>query len=411
MPGLFSLTHPSDCLEFPYMKKLIFLLIGVALGLTLVGLIRYLPHHAPALTAGARSEVRPVLSTGDEITNSRTNAIVVAAREVSPAVVSITVTQTRVVSNQFLSPFGDDPFNWFFRDFGPPREYKEQVKAMGSGLIVTADGFVVTNANVAENATQITVTLPSGKQYDGELIDVSSDHDLALIKISAKDLPAVRLGNSDDVMTGEWAIALGNPFGYLLEDTKPTVTVGVVSATNRSIRAGSTEGRDYKNMIQTDAAINPGNSGGPLVNASGEVIGINTFIFTKSGGSEGVGFAIPMNEVKKYVDEAGKNAREMKTEPAPERVTTKIGAIVSDINRTLKKKYRLGIDTGVVVVDVTSGSIAEASNLEAGDVIESVSGQKVLSAADFKSKAERIGHSLDMVILREGSEIRMMYRY
>ena len=124
------------------------------------------------------------------------NAIVLAAREAGPAVVSITVTQVRTVTNPFFSPFGDDPFNWFFRDFGPPRDYQQQVKAMGSGLILSADGYIVTNAHVAEDATQITVTLPDGKQYDAELVDVSSAQDLALVKMNTRDLPYARLGNS-----------------------------------------------------------------------------------------------------------------------------------------------------------------------------------------------------------------------
>jgi serine protease Do len=393
------------------MKKLGLLFLGVVLGLAAYGLIQSLPRHRTHLTATQASELKPVAAAPDEISNSRTNAIVVAAREVSPAVVSITVTQTRVVSNQFASPFGDDPFNWFFRDFGPPQQYKEQVKAMGSGLIVSPDGYVVTNAHVAEDATQITVTLPSGKQFDGDVVDVSDSEDLALVKINATDLPTVKLGNSDDAMIGEWAIALGNPFGYLMEDTRPTVTVGVVSATNRTIRAGTTEDRDYRGMIQTDAAINPGNSGGPLVNADAEVIGINTFIFTKSGGSEGVGFAIPINEVKTFVDVASRVARQAKTEAPAERVTTKIGATVSDINASLKRKYQLNVDQGVVVVDVTAGSIAEAANLEEGDVIQSVGNQTVKSAADFKVKADRIDRSLDMIISRQGSQIRMIYRY
>jgi serine protease Do len=352
-----------------------------------------------------------VASTTDDIGNSRVNAIVLAAREAGSAVVSITVTQTRTVTNPFFSPFGDDPFNWFFRDFGPPREYQQQVKAMGSGLIISADGYVVTNAHVAEDATQITVTLSDGKQLEAELVDVSSSQDLALVKMNAKDLPFGKLGDSDEAMIGEWAIALGNPFGYLLEDTRPTVTVGVISATNRTLRAGQSEGREYKGMIQTDAAINPGNSGGPLVNSLGEVIGINTFIFTKSGGSEGIGFAIPINDVKKFVDEARTEAKAAASETPTEKVATKIGATVSDINRTLKKKYRLTVDAGVIVLEIASGSIAESASLEPGDVITAVAGQKVKNAADFKAKAEKLGRSLDLTINRQGSQIRMMSRF
>jgi len=392
-------------------KYVILALLGVGLGLGVFGLIRALPAKNRPAPIYHSSPLKTVASTTDGISNSRVNAIVLAAREAGPAVVSITVTQVRTVTNPFFSPFGDDPFNWFFRDFGPPREYQQQVKAMGSGLILSADGYIVTNAHVAEDATQITVTLSDGKQSEAELVDVNSAQDLALIKMNAKDLPYARLGNSDEAMIGEWAIALGNPFGYLLEDTRPTVTVGVISATNRTLRAGQSEGREYKSMIQTDAAINPGNSGGPLVNASGEVVGINTFIFTKSGGSEGIGFAIPINDVKKFVDEARTQAKAGASEPPAEKVTTKIGATVSDINRTLKKKYRLTVDAGVVVLEIASGSIAESASLEPGDVVTAVAGQKVKNAADFKVKAEKLGRSLDLTIVRQGSQIRMMSRF
>lgn len=392
-------------------KYLILALCGVGLGLAVFGLVRALPskHHASPIYHS--NSIKTVAASGDEITDSRTTAIVLAAREAGPAVVSITVTQTQTVQSPLVSPFGDDPFNWFFRDFGPPREYQQQVKAMGSGIILSADGYVVTNAHVAEDATQITVTLADGKQYDAELVDVSSAQDLALIKVNAKDLPFAKLGNSDDVMIGEWAIALGNPFGYLLEDARPSVTVGVISATNRTLRAGQSEGRDYKNMIQTDAAINPGNSGGPLVNAAGEVIGINTFIFTKSGGSEGIGFAIPINDVKKFVDEAHNQVKAAANEPPTEKVETDIGATVSNINRTLKMKYRLSVDAGVLVLDVAQGSIAESASLQPGDVILQVAGEKVKDATDFKAKAEKTGRSLDLTILREGSQIRVISRF
>jgi serine protease Do len=392
-------------------KYAVLALCGVGLGLAVFGVIRSLPAKSRPTPIYHSSPLKTVASTTDDIGNSRVNAIVLAAREAGSAVVSITVTQTRTVTNPFFSPFGDDPFNWFFRDFGPPREYQQQVKAMGSGLIISADGYVVTNAHVAEDATQITVTLSDGKQLEAELVDVSSSQDLALVKMNAKDLPFGKLGDSDEAMIGEWAIALGNPFGYLLEDTRPTVTVGVISATNRTLRAGQSEGREYKGMIQTDAAINPGNSGGPLVNSLGEVIGINTFIFTKSGGSEGIGFAIPINDVKKFVDEARTEAKAAASETPTEKVATKIGATVSDINRTLKKKYRLTVDAGVIVLEIASGSIAESASLEPGDVITAVAGQKVKNAADFKAKAEKLGRSLDLTINRQGSQIRMMSRF
>jgi serine protease Do len=398
------------------MRKLLLPLLGVLLGISIYGIICSLPgasrrsRSRPAVPALPR-ELKTVSSTTEQITRSRTNAIVIAAREVSPAVVSITVTQTRVIQNPFWSPFGNDPFDWFFGDFTPPRQYRQQVKGMGSGLIIAAEGQVVTNAHVVENATEITVTLPDGKQYEAELLDVSRSHDLALLQLKGRDLPYARLGNSDEIEIGEWAIALGNPFGYLLEDARPTVTVGVISATGRSLRGGSDQGREYRNMIQTDAAINPGNSGGPLANADGEVIGINTFIFTKSGGSEGVGFAIPVNEVRDFVAAAHREARRSADEPASAKLKTAFGATVSPISRGLKQKHRLSVDSGVVVVEIAPGSIAEAAGLEPGDVILRVGSRKVSTPAEFRTEVEKQGRSLNLVILRHGSQIQMIYRY
>src|SRR5262249_38222818 len=154
--------------------------------------------------------------------------------------------------------------------------------------------------HVVRGAEKITVILPDGRRFDGTVLGSHPQYDLAVVKIEGKSLPVAPMGSSSDLMVGEWAIAIGNPFGYLLNDSQPTVTAGVISATHRDIKSqAATNAGIYKNMIQTDAAINPGNSGGPLVNAKGDVIGINTFIFTKSGGSEGIGFAIPVDAAKK----------------------------------------------------------------------------------------------------------------
>ncbi|MEO0079373.1 MAG: trypsin-like peptidase domain-containing protein [candidate division WOR-3 bacterium] len=251
-------------------------------------------------------------ATNEAITQSRTNAIVLAARRVSPAVVSVTVTQTRVVTFDPFAGFGFE-FDDFFRDFFPRHTYRQEVKSMGSGVIVDKRGYIITNAHVVYNASRITVTLPDNRKFPAELIALDTELDLALLKISGKNLPVAPLGNSDDLMIGEWAIAIGNPFGFLIEDAQPTVTVGVISALHRDIRAYRSSGV-YTDMIQTDAAINPGNSGGPLCNALGEVIGINTFIFSHAGGSEGVGFARPIGAVKRFMNDvlarAGRQSNE-----------------------------------------------------------------------------------------------------
>ncbi|MCX7785696.1 MAG: trypsin-like peptidase domain-containing protein [candidate division WOR-3 bacterium] len=347
-----------------------------------------------------------------EISLSRTTAIVLAARKVSPAVVSITVIQERVVTTSpFLSPFADRFWDDFFRDFFPPRQYKEQIQSLGSGVIINEQGDIVTNAHVVEGATKIKVTLPDGRQFDGELVDINRTNDLALLKIKGKDLPYATLGNSDDLMIGEWCIAFGNPFGFLLEDAQPSITVGVISALNRNLKPGQSDGREFKNMIQTDAAINPGNSGGPLTNALGEVIGINTFIFSRSGGSEGIGFAIPINNVKKFIAQSKENAKKIVSEEKIEKIKTKIGLTVSDNNFTLMKKYNLTTEDGVVVVEVERNSIGAMLGISPGDIIISINNQRPKNAKDFARLAELVTNQLDMAVNRQGEQIRIFYRF
>ncbi|MBI4534675.1 MAG: trypsin-like peptidase domain-containing protein, partial [Ignavibacteriae bacterium] len=208
-------------------------------------------------------------TASNAIYNSRRNAITHAVAVASPAVVGINVIEVR--QYRYRSPWGDDPF---FRQFFPDRTYTQQVQGLGSGFIISPDGYILTNDHVAGNAKEITVTLTSGEKYKAELVGSDQISDIALMKIDGKDLPHIRLGNSDDVITGEWVIAFGNPFGLFDISDKPTVTVGVVSATNMNLR--SQDGRVYRGMIQTDAAINSGNSGGPLLNSLGEVVGVNS---------------------------------------------------------------------------------------------------------------------------------------
>ncbi|MEO0074418.1 MAG: trypsin-like peptidase domain-containing protein, partial [candidate division WOR-3 bacterium] len=173
------------------------------------------------------------LALQQDITTSRVNAIVLAARRVSPAVVSVVVTQTRIVT---VTPFSGFGFDDFFRDFFPRHSYREEVRSMGSGVIVSDDGLIVTNAHVVYNATAIRVTLPDNREFPAEVIAIDENLDLALLRMSGSDLPVAPLGTSADLMIGEWTIAIGNPFGFLIEDAQPTVTVGVVSAVGRDVR-------------------------------------------------------------------------------------------------------------------------------------------------------------------------------
>ncbi|MBN2464281.1 trypsin-like peptidase domain-containing protein [candidate division WOR-3 bacterium] len=381
------------------MKKLLPYLIVVVLASALV---------VTLWTNRATRPGRPIVGTivpasnSDEISASRTNAIVLASRKVSPAVVSVVVTQTRVVT---YDPFGGLGFDEFFRDFFPRRAYRQEVKSMGSGVIISADGDVITNAHVVLNATRIKVTLPDNREFAAELEGLDETRDLALLKLKAKDLPAAALGNSNDLMIGEWSIAIGNPFGFMLEDAQPTVTVGVVSALHRDIKS-SGGGQVYADMIQTDAAINPGNSGGALVNAAGEVIGINTFIFSHSGGSEGIGFARPINDVKQFVSEA----RGAASATNSERRETGLDVAVADINPLLQSNFGLGYRRGVVVVEVEAGGIGETIGMAPGDVIRMAQGKTVNSASAFARLYEHLTGTIDIVIDRGGEQIRLLYR-
>ncbi|MCB5267643.1 MAG: trypsin-like peptidase domain-containing protein [Candidatus Cloacimonetes bacterium] len=226
----------------------------------------------------------------------RSNAITQAVTSVEPAVVSVNVTEIRYVRGLRALPFGFGFFDFF--DVAPQRQ---EIKSIGSGVIYDPEGYVITNAHVVSGASEIKVVLPDKREYIAELIGIDEMHDIAKLKIQGNNLPHARLGNSDDLIIGEWSIAVGNPYGMLMNDSKPSVTVGVISALGRNFSIPD-EKQEFRNMIQTDAAVNPGNSGGPLVNIQGEVIGINTFIFSESKSNSGVGFAIPINYVKQIVE-------------------------------------------------------------------------------------------------------------
>jgi len=338
----------------------------------------------------------------DDISTSRRNAIVRAAEKVSPAVVSVIVTQTRIVT---YDPFGGFGFDEYFRDFFPRRQYRQEVKSMGSGVIISKDGEIVTNAHVVHDASALKVTLPDNREFDAEILGIDPNLDLALLKVDGKDLPVVELGTSEDLMIGEWSIAVGNPFGFLIEDAQPSVTVGVISAVDRNVETSRSQ--SFDNMIQTDAAINPGNSGGPLVNADGQLIGINTFIFSHSGGSEGIGFARPVDDVSEFI-------ADVKGAPGASalfiRHKVKLGAVAADINATLRVKYGLTHYNGVVIVEVEKGSIAETIGLEVGDVILMAQGKVTRTATVFQRQFEKLGPVVDIVIDRNGNQSRLLYQ-
>ncbi len=326
-------------------------------------------------------------STSTVVSASRQNAITRTVANVSPAVVGINVIEVRTV--RYRSPWGDDPFFHFFGD----QLYTQRVQELGSGFLISPDGYIVTNDHVAGNAKEITVTMTNGEKYKAELVGSDPVSDVALLRVSGKSFSYLRLGNSDDVIIGEWAIAFGNPFGLFDVNNRPTVTVGVISATGMNLQ--EQEGRVYKGMIQTDAAINSGNSGGPLVNAVGEVIGMNAVIYTPNQGNIGLGFAIPINRVKEIVSQlrkSGKVEREFWT-----------GMEVQTIDRRLARVFGMNAAQGVIVSDVQEGSPAARAGFAPGDIITSINGENVTDETSLSAVLQdaKVGDVLAVKVIRD----------
>jgi serine protease Do len=327
------------------------------------------------------------------IDESRRTAIVRAAELAGPGVVSISTIRTQIVRSPMFAPFHDQWFEPFFRELYPARRY--DIPGLGSGFVVDPQGYVITNSHVVQDAESIKVTLPDGREFDGTAVGGDPNYDIAVIKIEGKDLPQVVLGDSDQLLVGEWAVAIGNPFGFLLNDTQPSVTAGVISATHRDVKSEQRSGGIYKDMIQTDAAINPGNSGGPLVNSNGEVIGINTFIFSSSGGSLGMGFAIPINTAKRVVDEIIRfgQVRDIW-----------IGISVQEISPFLAERLAIADRQGLVVSAIDRGSPAYRAGIRVGDVIRTVNGTKVTQTRDAQRTifGTKVGDTIRLKVEREG---------
>ncbi|MHB8581499.1 MAG: S1C family serine protease [Ignavibacteriaceae bacterium] len=332
----------------------------------------------------------------NSIDNSRETAITETVKKVSPAVVGINVTEIQQYSSP-LSNFFNDPF--FQQFFGNQGTYNQKVKELGSGFLISPDGYIVTNDHVAGNASEITVTLTNGKDYKAKLIGTDHATDICLLKIEGHNLPYVTLGNSDGVMIGEWVIAFGNPFGLFNVNDKPTVTVGVISSTGMNLEP--INDRSYLNMLQTDAAINGGNSGGPLANSLGEVIGMNTLIYTAGGvqGNIGLGFAIPINRIKKVITELkeyGKIDRNFS-----------IGLKIQTVDEGIAKYYKLSSVRGVIVTEVIPNSPASMAGIKSGDIILQVNDYKIIDNQTLVGvfKQFRSGQTITLKLMRDNKEI------
>jgi len=339
-----------------------------------------------------RTRVDLIHEAGGEIMLSRGNAISRAAHAAAPAVVTVGVTKTRLVRGQ-RAPL--DPFELFFNRYLPGVVYEQKIPGIGSGLIVDPTGIVLTNEHVVRDAREIKIILNDGRTLEARLVGADPNYDLAVLKVDADDLPSIALGNSDDLTVGEWAIAIGSPFGFYLNDAQPTVTVGVISALHRDVKPDGETTAIYKDMIQTDAAINPGNSGGPLLNALGEVIGINTFIFTQGGGSLGIGFAIPINTAVRVAREIIKYGRAR---------PVWIGVYAQQISPWIAGQLGLRDPRGLLVSRIEGGSPADRADLRVMDIIRAVNGRPVSSAQEATRTifGAQVGDVLTFAVERQG---------
>lgn len=334
--------------------------------------------------------------TNEKIAQSRRTAIVAAVERVSPAVVSIVATQ--LVQQSGYTTFFDDPF---FGGLAIPRSFLREMPSTGSGVVVSADGHIVTNAHVVENARRIRAVLTDGRTEECRLVGIDPLADLAVLRIERSGFTYAPLGRSSEAMVGEWVIAIGNPLGLAIEDARPAVTVGVVSATGRNFsREESDSPAIYRDMIQTDASINPGNSGGPLINALGEVIGINTFILSESGGSEGIGFAIPIDRVKRITDD-------LITHGKPRRGWT--GLEVMDITAFVAEEFGIEDDQGVLVSRVVKDSPAARAGIRIIDIIREIDGNTIADSNDAQEAlfGRLVGDRVSLGIERNGRRMSL----
>jgi serine protease Do len=345
-----------------------------------------------------------------DLLNKTGDAIAQIAQNASPAVVSVRVEKTVTVQNPFGGDNFEDPFEQFFgKDFQkffnepggqgqrfyryqtPIPQSKQIVRGLGSGFIVDGAGYIITNNHVVADSDKVIVKLVNGTEYTAKVVGTDVPTDLAVVKVDAEKLPTLEMGDSDALKVGQWVIAIGNPFGLT-----STVTVGVVSAKGR-------EGvgiEDYEDFIQTDASINMGNSGGPLLNAKGKVIGINTAIVAPSGGSVGIGFAIPSNMAKvvyQQLKEKGSVTRGY------------IGIVIQRLTSDLAKHFNISDERGILVSEVTKDSPGEKAGLKQGDVITKLNGRPVENIAMFRNSVAMTapGTKIELTLIRDGKEEKL----
>jgi serine protease Do len=343
----------------------------------------------------ATGETRPAteISTSNEIKSAPTTTFAPVVQKVMPSVVSIFSSRSVKTDNRTWELFNDDPFlRRFFGDTWSggqtPTLRPRQERSMGSGVIISSDGYIVTNHHVVDGSTDIKVSLSDKREYTARVVGTDSKTDLAVLKIDQTGLPALTFADSSRVQIGDVVLAVGNPFGV-----GQAVSMGIVSATGR----GGLGIEDYEDFIQTDAAINPGNSGGALVNADGRLIGINTAIMSRSGGNQGVGFAIPINMARNVTDQiirGGKVSRAF------------LGVMIQPVTPDLAKIFKLAKSEGALISEVTPNSPAERAGLKAGDVVTKIDDRSVPDSRALQLMIGEMspGRNVRLAVMRDGAE-------
>jgi serine protease Do len=348
------------------------------------------PSDQIAVAPAAKDEhVKP--TAADTSTANWKTAIAQVASENIPAVVHIDVTQRREISNPML-PFGNDPFfHFFFNGPQAPRKFKQELRGLGTGMLIDDQGHILTNNHVVAGATEINVLLADGTDYAAKLVGTDPKTDLAVIRIETDEkLPAVTFGDSDRMEVGDWVVAIGHPRGL-----DETVTQGIISAKHRR---GVLDPTSYQDYLQTDAAINPGNSGGPLLNLSGQVVGVNAAIASESGGFEGIGFAIPSNmavHVAKALIDHGKVVRGW------------LGVSIRDLTPEQVKSMKLKDKKGAFIADVVPESPADAAGLKKEDLVVKFQDQTVADAATLQRLVgdTPVGETTNLTVKRDGKTV------
>ncbi|RMF57010.1 MAG: DegQ family serine endoprotease [Calditrichaeota bacterium] len=379
------------------LSSVVLIIIGIIAGALIFSQIHEntqpVVYSSPAAPADSIHPAdRPLMSLRDF-----NRAFVEIAKAVNPTVVTVFTEKVYKVRGFGGYPFFGSPFEDFFKDFfgnvpknRTPQDEEYIQRGLGSGVIVSKDGYILTNNHVIDGADTIYVRLIDDRTLPAKVIGADAKTDIAVLKVDADNLPVIKLGDSDKLQVGEWVLAIGSP---LSPNLAHTVTSGIVSAKGRS-QVGLA---DYEDFIQTDAAINPGNSGGALINLDGELVGINTAIATRTGGFQGIGFAVPINMARSVMESILKYGKVIRGW---------LGVYIQDVNQNLAKALKLKVKEGVLIADVVEDSPADKAGIKEGDVVIKLNGKPVTNSAQLRNEiaATRPGTKVKLTVLRDGDE-------